>query len=140
PRALALGPWRTGWFIWLVLLDQRISMWTSLVGITGATLLAITKAAICLPLYVAWAALVRTVQLAVIAANGHPATLRTIPIMLYTHWVGSVVKIRAWHHLSDQSWSKGKRKQAVAATSRLRRFVPTATMLTAYGAFALIML
>jgi hypothetical protein len=45
PRALALGPWRTGWFIWFVLLDQRVSMWTSLVGITGAAVLAVTKSA-----------------------------------------------------------------------------------------------
>lgn len=141
PRALALGPWRTGLFIWLVLLDQRISMWTGLVGITGATVMAITKSLIFLPMYVAWAALVRTVQLLVIAANGHRVTLRTIPIMLYTHWVGSVVKIRAWHHLADQSWSKGGSKQAVTASGGpIRRLAPTGSMLIAYLAFALVIL
>ena len=141
PRALALGPWRTGWFIWFVLLDQRISMWTSLVGISGATVLAITKSLLFLPVYVAWACLVRSVQLLVIALSGHAVSLRTIPIMLYTQWVGSIVKIKAWHHLADQNWSKGKSRQKVAASGGpLRRLAPTGTMLMAYLAFALAIL
>ncbi|MDB5750323.1 MAG: hypothetical protein JWP65_744 [Ramlibacter sp.] len=141
PRALALGPGHTGWFIWLVLLDQRLSMWTSLVGIAGASVLAITKSALYLPLYVAWAVAVRSVQLVVIAWHGHPVTLRTIPIMLYTQWVGSLVKIRAWHHLADQNWSKGKANQRVAASGGWpRRLVPTGRMLVAYVAFALVIL
>ena len=140
PRALALGPWRTGWFIWLVLLDQRISMWTSLVGITGALVMAVTKSLLFLPMYIAWAALVRTMQLVVIALNGHRVTLRTIPIMLYTHWIGSVVKIRAWHHLADQNWSKGKTKQSMASGSPLRRLAPNGTMAIAYLSFALLIL
>ncbi|RYY84354.1 MAG: hypothetical protein EOO24_37740, partial [Comamonadaceae bacterium] len=141
PRALALGPRHTGWFIWLVLLDQRLSMWTSLVGITGAAVLALTKSALYLPLYVAWAVLVRSVQVLVIAWHGHAVSLRTIPIMLYTQWVGALVKIRAWHHLADQNWSKGKATQrSVAAGSPWRRLVPTGRMLVAYLAFALVVL
>jgi glycosyltransferase Alg8 len=140
PRALALGPWRTGWFIWFVLLDQRVSMWTSLVGISGAVVLAVTKSLIFLPLYLAWATLVRCVQLLVIAWHGHRVTLRTIPVMLYTQWVGSLVKIRAWHHLADQSWSKGRARQSVTAGSPLRRLAPTGTMVMAYLGFALAIL
>jgi mannuronan synthase len=140
PRALGLGPWRTGWFIWMVLLDQRISMWTSLVGITGATVMAVTRDWLYLPMYIAWVALVRAVQLLIVAAHGHRVTLRTIPIMLYTHWVGSVVKIRAWHHLSDQNWSKGNARQAAAASGPFRRIASTGSMLLAYLAFALLIL
>ncbi|MDB5900653.1 MAG: hypothetical protein JWP41_4255, partial [Ramlibacter sp.] len=141
PRALALGPWRTGWFIWFVLLDQRVSMWTSLVGISGAVVLAVTKSLLFLPLYVAWAVLVRCVQLLVIAWHGHRVTFRTIPIMLYTQWIGAVVKIKAWHHLSDQNWSKGKSKQSVTlAGGPWRRLAPTGTMLMAYLGFALAIL
>ncbi|MBC5785699.1 glycosyltransferase [Ramlibacter sp. USB13] len=141
PRALALGPWRTGWFIWFVLLDQRLSMWTSLVGISGAVVLAATKSLLYLPLYVAWATLVRTVQLLVIALHGHAVSLRTVPIMLYTQWVGSVVKIKAWHHLADQNWSKGRASQSAAPRGgMLRRLAPTGTMTMAYLAFALAIL
>ncbi|GAB3650231.1 glycosyltransferase [Ramlibacter alkalitolerans] len=140
PRSLALGPGRTGWFIWFVLLDQRISMWSSLVGIAGAGVLAITKSVLFLPLYLSWAVLVRSVQLVVIAWHGHAVSLRTIPIMLYTQWVGSIVKIKAWHHLADQDWSKGKAKQKSVQARGLRRLVPTWRMAFAYAAFALAVL
>jgi glycosyltransferase Alg8 len=141
PRALALGPGRTGWFIWLVLLDQRISMWTSLVGIAGASVLAATKSALYLPIYLSWAVLVRSVQMGVIAWHGHPVSLRTIPIMLYTQWVGAIVKIKAWHHLADQNWSKGEAsQQAGAGGGMLARLAPNGRMLLAYLAFALAIL
>jgi glycosyltransferase Alg8 len=141
PRALALGPWRTGWFIWFVLLDQRLSMWTSLVGISGALVLAVTKSLLYLPMYIAWACIVRSVQLLVITLHGHTVSLRTIPIMLYTQWIGAFVKIKAWHHLADQNWSKGKATQSVVGVGGpLRRLAPTGTMLMAYLAFALAIL
>ena len=44
-RALpALGPWRVGWFVWWCLVDQRISMWTPLVGPIAAILLGVAVA------------------------------------------------------------------------------------------------
>lgn len=141
PRALALGPRRTGLFIWLVLLDQRLSMWTSLVGIAGATVLAVSKSWLYLPIYLSWAVLVRSFQLLVITWHGHAVSMRTIPIMLYTQWVGSLVKIKAWHNLADQNWSKGKAKQQGAVGGGLlRRLVPTGRMLVAYFAFGLAIL
>jgi len=47
-----------------------------------------------------------------IAYNGHPVSLRTIPRMLYTQWLGTLVKIKALLHLSDQKWSKGTEVQS----------------------------
>lgn len=141
PRALALGPRRTGLFIWLVLLDQRLSMWTSLVGIAGATVLAFTKSWLYLPIYLSWAVIVRSLQLLVITWHGHGVSMRTIPIMLYTQWVGSLVKIKAWHNLADQNWSKGKaRQKAATGGSLLGKLVPTGRMLVAYFAFGLAIL
>ena len=141
PRALALGPRRTGLFIWMVLLDQRLSMWTSLVGITGAAVLAVSKSWLYLPIYLSWAVLVRSLQLLVITWHGHAVSMRTIPIMLYTQWVGSLVKIKAWHHLADQNWSKGKATQKGAMHGGvLGRLVPTGRMLMAYLAFGLAIL
>jgi glycosyltransferase Alg8 len=37
-RVIALGPRRIGWFIWWCVLDQRVSMWTGLLGPTAALL------------------------------------------------------------------------------------------------------
>ncbi|MBI2771329.1 MAG: glycosyltransferase [Burkholderiales bacterium] len=137
PRALALGPARTGWFIWFAILDQRLSMWTSLVGIAGAAVLAATKTVFFLPLYLAWAVLVRVGQLVVIAFHGHPVSLRSIPIMLYSQWVGAVIKIHAWFHLADQSWSKGKASQGTDAAPRnaLSRLMSSGLMVVCYAVF-----
>ena len=135
PRALALGPGCTGWFIWFCILDQRLSMWTSLVGVCGALALAVAKTVFYLPLYLAWAVLVRAGQLVVIVFHGHAVSMRSIPIMLYSQWVGAVIKIHAAFHLNDQSWSKGKAQQGGARRSRLARLVPSSMMLACYAVF-----
>lgn len=108
-RALALGTKKLGWFIWWAVLDQRLSMWTSLVGLSGATILAITKSYVYLPFYLAWVLCVRIIQMTFIAARGHPVSLLTIPLMLYNQWVGAIIKIRAYFFLHDQKWHKGKK-------------------------------
>src|SRR3546814_18414753 len=41
-RALGLGPSRLGWFTYYVLLDQRILMWTGLLGLALAIAASIT--------------------------------------------------------------------------------------------------
>jgi glycosyltransferase Alg8 len=110
------------------------------VGIAGAVVLSISKSVIYLPLYLSWAVLVRVLQLVIIGWHGHCVTMRTIPIMLYTQWVGSLVKIKAWHNLGDQNWSKGKSKQKAAKLRGIRRLVPTWRMGFAYTAFALAVL
>lgn len=107
-RALALGTKRLGWFIWWAVLDQRLSMWTSLVGLSGAIILAITKSFVYLPFYLAWVLCVRIIQMIFIAFRGHPVSMLTIPLMLYNQWVGAIIKIRAYFFLHDQKWQKGK--------------------------------
>lgn len=139
-RALALG-WRTtGFFIWIAILDQRLSMWTSLVGITGAVILAIFSSYIYLPFYFAWVFGVRVIQMFVIAARGHPVSMLTIPLMLYSQWFGAIVKIRAYFNLSDQKWSKGGTKQTsddnIAMIEHpLVRWLPSYLMFSSYAVF-----
>ena len=139
-RALNLG-WRTtGLFIWIAILDQRLSMWTSLVGITGAIILSIFASFIYLPFYMAWVFGVRVIQMFVIAARGHPVSMLTIPLMLYTQWFGAIVKIRAYFNLSDQKWSKGGTKQTsddnVAMIEHpFVRWLPSYLMFSSYVVF-----
>lgn len=139
-RSLALGWKKTGLFIWICILDQRLSMWTSLVGITGAMILAIFKDIVYLPIFIAWVLIVRTMQMLLIAFNGHPVSLLTIPIMLYNQWVGSIIKIRAFFHLSNQKWSKGKKVQDASSDSRpvphrLAAILPKFLMISSYSGF-----
>ncbi len=94
-------------FIQYLFWDQIFLMWTSLVGIVGAVFLAIFVNFVYLPIYIAWVIYVRVLQMLVITLTGHSVSMRTIPLMLYTQWIGSLIKIKAYFHLSDQKWSKG---------------------------------
>lgn len=117
-RALKLGPKRIGWFIWWAILDQRLNMWTALVGITGAFILAVTKSFVYFYFYMSWILMVRVFQMSFIALRGHPVGMRTIPLMLYNQWIGAAVKISAYYNLADQKWSKGGKTQT-ASTDRI---------------------
>lgn len=138
-RALALGPRTTGLFIWVAILDQRLSMWTALVGITGALLLAVFKSFIYFPFYLGWVLIVRVVQLSWIAARGHPVSMYTIPLMLYNQWIGALVKIRANFRLADQRWSKGGQStqsgDTIPVAHPLAPKMPVYLMLLSYGMF-----
>ena len=144
-RSLALGWRKMGLFIWICILDQRISMWTSLVGVTGAIILALFKNFVYLPIFIAWILIVRTIQMTVIGFNGHPVSIITIPIMIYNQWIGSIIKIKAFFYLSDQKWSKGKKKQDASKDSIpvphiLARLMPRFMMVTSYGTFFFLLL
>ena len=139
-RALGLG-WRTtGLFIWIAILDQRMSMWTSLVGITGAVILSIFSSFIYILFYIAWALGVRVIQMFVIAARGHLVSMYTIPLMLYNQWFGAIIKIRAYFNLSDQKWSKGGTKQTsdndvTMIDHPFVRWLPSYLMYSSYAVF-----
>ena len=115
PRALALGPRRVGPFIWYCILEQRLSMWTPLVGLVGSVFLTLSRSFVYLPFYLGWVLAVRSIQMSAIALWGHPVSLHTVLLMLYSQWVGALVKIRAWYHLDDQCWSKGGVEQRLCA-------------------------
>ena len=106
-RAIRLGMGVTGFFIWFVLLDQRLNMWTSLVGLVSALILAIFKSIYYLIFFIVWVIFVRVFQLLVIAIGGHPVSLYSLPLMLYSQWQGALIKIDAYFDLANQKWSKG---------------------------------
>ena len=105
-RALALGPRKTGWFIWYAIFDQRVVMWSSLVGISSALILAFSVSFYYLLFFLVWVVFVRLMQLLVITLFGHRVSWRMVPLLLYTQWMGALVKIRAFYNLADQRWSK----------------------------------
>jgi glycosyltransferase Alg8 len=111
-RALALGMRVTGIYIWFVILDQKLNMWTSLVGIFSALILAIFKSVYYLLFFFVWISFVRVFQLFVISLGGHPVSIYTLPLMLYTQWTGAFIKISAYHDLANQKWSKNGEVQS----------------------------
>ncbi len=77
-RCLALGPSRIGWFVWWCLVDQRISMWTPLVGPIAAILLAIAVTPAFLYAYLLWVMATRLIQ-SLLLLTVRPSDQRPLP-------------------------------------------------------------
>ena len=137
-RALALGPGRCRWFLWLCLLDQRLSMWTSLVGPTAAVALSMQHGYVCIIYYLLWVLVTRgAVCLIYFVTTGrfHPL----FPIILYYNQVvGAWIKIYMMFHPDRQKWTRQamKRKDG-AGSGGFGQRVSTPYMAATIGAFAL---
>ena len=107
-RAIALGPWSIGFFTWWCIVDQRISMWTSLVGLTLALLGSLFVSAQAIALYLMWIMLTRyVVTLSLLTVR--PSVSPLWPFLIfYNQIVGSIVKIFMVHHLDRQKWTRQK--------------------------------
>lgn len=107
-RALSLGPLRMPFFIWLSILDQRISMWTSLIGPLAAAFGTYHYGFGVLAVYVAWVLMTRTLYLWLLVPRGFVIRPVHIALQVYDQWFGSLAKIGASLLLNRQSWAKGK--------------------------------
>jgi len=103
-RAIGLGIGAPRTFIWWCLVDQRISMFTSLVGPIAAIWSAIWLSWRYLLIYIVLVILVRTTYLLLLMLEGHRIAATDVPMLLYTQWVGSMVKIYTLFHLHKQKW------------------------------------
>lgn len=107
-RALGLGPSRIGLFTWWSILDQRLSMWTSLAGLTGALLVAAAGTPALLLGYIYWIALSRFMQ-TMLLWSVHKRVSWTYPFLLYYNQIyGSAVKTYILFHLDRQKWTRQK--------------------------------
>ncbi len=140
-RCLALGPRRMPFFLWLCFLDQRLSMWTGMVGPLGAVLLSIFVNPYLILVYIAWVTIVRLAQLWVVCGGTlrmHPVM---IPLQLYDQVVGSVIKIYSLFHLGEQTWSKGAQSETRDADTSLLGLIQSRVTLAATATvFAVLLL
>ena len=105
-RCLALGPRRVGWFVWWCLLDQRVSMWTPLIGPVAAILLAIAVAPAFLYAYLLWVLATRLLQSLVLLAV-RPTISGLYPLLLYFSQVyGALIKTWVLFRLDRQGWTR----------------------------------
>lgn len=105
-RAIMLGPKPMGWFPWLAILDQRISMWTSLTSPAIAILatLFITPAAFLY--YLLWMAITRYI-LTLSLLISRPTVTAFYPFLIYYNQVvGSFVKTLVLFRLDKQKWTR----------------------------------
>jgi glycosyltransferase Alg8 len=107
-RAIALGPKTTGLFAWISLVDQRISMWTSLVLPAGTFFLCFTYSPVVLIYFAVWVLATRLIYLLALVVEGHKASLWDLVLLLFQQWVGSFVKIQTFSDLRRQKWGSAR--------------------------------
>lgn len=105
-RALQLGARRLGAFTTYVLLDQRISMWTSLLGLSVALCASLVHGPGLLLGYALWIGVSRLVLSALLLWSGHSVGPWFPLLLYYNQIVGSLMKIQVSFHLDRQSWTR----------------------------------
>jgi glycosyltransferase Alg8 len=129
-RALRLSPRSIGFFTWWSILDQRVSMWTTLVGPTSVFLTAVIYTPIVIPLYIAWVMMTRYLFCTIIALFNGVWFPVTHPFILYFGQVaGAVIKSFVLFRLDKQKWTRqgaGGGKVVVALYDRIKAYESTA--------------
>jgi mannuronan synthase len=114
-RAIALGPGKIGMFTWWCLIDQRVSMWTPLIGPMIALFFALGKSAVFLYTYALWVGFTRLIQ-ALTLLSVRPTISGLYPLLIYFGQVyGALVKTYILFRLDRQRWTR----QNIAAESGL---------------------
>ncbi|HET9707406.1 MAG TPA: glycosyltransferase [Gemmatimonadales bacterium] len=121
-RVVALGPRRIGWFIWWCVLDQRISLWTGLLGPTMALMNLFWGDPGLTLVYLAWICTTRVLlalPLFAYAGEIRPA----FPLFLYANQLAnSVIKGYLTFRPATQRWlNRGDQRHRTAPTA-LGRF------------------
>lgn len=106
-RAIRLGPRPMGFFTWWSILDQRVSMFTTLVGPISILVTAILVSPAVIPLYIGWVMATRYVFCAFIALfNGVSFPVTQPPILYFSQIVGASIKTFVLFRLDKQKWTR----------------------------------
>lgn len=103
-----LGRRELGFFALYVLYDQRISMWTCLLGMTASVVASLLFGAEFLLIYLLWILLTRTIVTLLYGCVGHAIHPMYPLVLYYNQVVGSVMKIYSMFHMDQQSWTRQK--------------------------------
>lgn len=113
-RAIALGPRRMGMFTWWCIVDQRLTMWTTLIGPTAAILISIFYTASFGYLYLLWVGCSRLMQTTVLLSVRNRVS-GWYPFLLYFNQVyGACVKTYIFFRLDKQRWTRQKTTMTTA--------------------------
>ena len=120
-RLLKLGPRKTGFFIWWCILDQRITMWTSLSGPAFVAFLCMKYTTAIFLVYLVWIGFTRWVM-TMMLLSARPVLNWTYPFLIYyTQIYGALIKTFVLFRLNRQSWTRQKtRLQSSYSMSRQR--------------------
>lgn len=105
-RAIALGPRPMGMFTWWSLVDQRISMWTTLVGPTAVALVVLFIRPSFFFTYVLWVMFTRSIATLILAWQRGRFSLLWVPLIYYNQVWGAVLKTYVSFRFNRQTWSR----------------------------------
>lgn len=132
-RALALGP-RVGCFVWWSLLEQRISMWTSLVGPAYCLLILTDRIHGLITAYLLWTLGVKTIQSLLIGLPRRRVSPFYPFLLYYNQVVGAMVKIHMSFSLDRQRWTRQGTGESIASGRRFNRILSPLFTATAFAA------
>lgn len=128
-RALKLSPRKIGFFTWWSILDQRLSMWTTLVGPISVIIAAIVVSPVAIPIYIAWVLVTRYIFCVIIALFNRKWFPITHPPLLYFSQVfGAAVKTFVLCRLDKQRWTRqgsGSTGPALSLHGRIKAWEST---------------
>ncbi|MDG3042781.1 glycosyltransferase [Roseicyclus marinus] len=139
-RALSLGPGRIGAFTWWSILDQRLSIWTTLAGPIAVLATAFFIDPLVIPAYCAWVMFTRYVFCAVLSlfrGGGFPIIYP--PLLYFSQISAAAIKSGVIFRLDRQKWTRQATKQTapVSAAIWLRHATSTGMQALALGWLAL---
>ena len=141
-RAIGLGLGCQRVFVWWCHVDQRLSMFTSLLGPIAAMWACIWLSWYYLLVYAILVLVVRTLYLLILILEGHRLSFVDVPMLLYTQWVGSVVKIYTLFHLHHQKWDSHRTDMDSSEEkgSTLDALIPKMEMVLSYAALLVLVI
>lgn len=121
-RALRLPIRRVGFFTWWSILDQRVSMWTTLVGPASVLLTAVIYSPLVIPLYLAWVMVTRYTFCAIISVfNGTWFHVSHPGLLYFGQVVGAMIKTFVLFRLDRQKWTRQATSDGAAAVALMDR-------------------
>jgi glycosyltransferase Alg8 len=141
-RAVRLGPAPIGLFTWWCLVDQRLSIWTSLTGPGIALLLGLVQHWSFVTGYVAWIMLARLAATAVLGAYRRRFSALWPVLLYYNQIVGALVKTYVASRLNQQNWVRqniSAGQPADVARARRQRRISTMLHAAKLAAFGLLL-
>ncbi|MCB1831871.1 MAG: glycosyltransferase [Geminicoccaceae bacterium] len=105
-RAIALGPGRMGFFTWWSLVDQRVSMWTSLTGPVVAVMLTLAHSRPFFLGYLSWIMMTRLFASVLLGLQrGRFSPLWPV-LLYYNQIIGALVKTWVTFRVNQQKWTR----------------------------------
>lgn len=107
-RALTVPRKTMGFFTWWCLIDQRISIWTSLFGTSAGILGGLKYGPSVWLVSLWWIAFIRYLQTLMLRTS-RPRLSITWPFFIYFNQIyGSLIKVYVLNHLYKQKWTRQK--------------------------------